>query len=405
MSFEGVTVNKLNGGLGRTNPSDDNVFMLIYQAAIAVPGITAGVSTLLTSIEDLEALGVDASYDDNNNELLYYSIREYFRLAPEAILHLVIIVNSSRTTHANLLTVALPAINQSEKVKGIGIMAMKDGPANVAPEAVQTVINDLAIGHRLIDFIILDGYGDPTYDINSLPDMRALNAPNVSVVISQDPLIATSKSEYAAYADIGAALGMLSIRQINENLGSVNVINKPGLRKGDPDYSLTWNDRWLGSNLSNGIDVATLTKQQKNLINSKGYIFAGSYAGYGGVFFNGSPTCVEYSSDYAYIENNRVWNKAARLIRNTMLPEVKGIVKKDPKTGYIKSTTIGRWMGMINAALGSMVAANELSGFDAYINPNQLLSESSPLLIKARLVIDDIIHEISVDLGLSKSVA
>ena len=138
MSFEGVTVNKLNGGLGRTNPSDDNVFMLIYQAAIAVPGITAGVSTLLTSIEDLEALGVDASYDDNNNELLYYSIREYFRLAPEAILHLVIIVNSSRTTHANLLTVALPAINQSEKVKGIGIMAMKDGPANVAPEAVQT---------------------------------------------------------------------------------------------------------------------------------------------------------------------------------------------------------------------------------------------------------------------------
>ena len=68
MSFEGVTVNKLNGGLGRTNPSDDNVFMLIYQAAIAVPGITAGVSTLLTSIEDLEALGVDASYHKTNRK-------------------------------------------------------------------------------------------------------------------------------------------------------------------------------------------------------------------------------------------------------------------------------------------------------------------------------------------------
>jgi len=51
-----------------------------------------------------------------------------------------------------------------------------------------------------------------------------------------------------------------------------------------------------------------------------------------------------------------------------------------------------------------MLAANEISGFDSYINPNQVLSEDSPLVIKARVQVDDIIHEISVDLGLTKSI-
>jgi len=60
----------------------------------------------------------------------------------------------------------------------------------------------------------------------------------------------------------------------------------------------------------------------------KGYIIAGSYPGYSGVFFSGSATCVEKASDYAYSENNRVRNKAARLIRLTMMPEIIDIVKK-----------------------------------------------------------------------------
>lgn len=162
--------------------------------------------------------------------------------------------------------------------------------------------------------------------------------------------------------------------------------------------------RYATPALSDGKLVKPLSAADKKSLTTKGYIYAGSYDGYAGVFYNSSPTAVQIASDYAYIENNRVWNKAARLIRNTLIPEVKGVVKKDPVTGFIKSTTITRWSTLLKKKLEELVAADEISGYDVFIDPKQVLGETSPLNIKAQVVADDIVHEFEVDLGLTDKI-
>jgi hypothetical protein len=409
MGFEGVKINKLNGGLSGSNGSGDSIMALIYAIALAdLPvGVVHNEVFELRQTSDLTAHGFTVAHDANEDLLVNHTVTEFFRLAPEATLYLIPVPVAAPS--AIMEVTALKAvIRQLESVKGLAIAGTVETAVALADEVeeVQAVVDAFRAEHRLIDFVILSGKGDATPTaISAYPDLREKNAPNVTVSIAQDPGIAAWDASYSKYADIGAVLGMLAVRQVNENLGSVNILNKPSIAKGDPDYPLTnaGKLRWLSATLSDGTLVSGLSSADKKALTDKGYIYAGSYAGYDGVFFNSSPTAVELASDYSYIERNRVWNKAARLIRNTLIPEVKGVVKKDPTTGYIKSTTISRWTGLLNKALEAMASAEEISGFGIYIDPKQVLSASSPLLVKANVVADDVVHEFEVDLGLTKT--
>lgn len=410
MSFEGVTVNKLNGGLGRSNPADDNVFALCYAVAVdkLPPGTSHYKPVKLLQERDAEQIGFTESFDANHDLLVHHNITEFFRLSPDAVLYLILCPD--QLTYSAIVQSPLfaAALREAQDVKGFGIANSLTTLSTIADEVepVQSVLSEMATAHRLIDFVILEGKGgNAALSIANYPDLREKKAPNVSVSIAQDPGVAVLSVAYGKYAAVGAVLGMLGVRQINENLGSVNIMQKPSARKGDRDYPLTdgGSRKWLAAALSDGTKVNSLTPADKRELTNKGYIYAGSYEGYGGIFFNSSPTATEKASDYAYIENNRVWNKAARLIRSTLLIEIKGVVKKDPQTGYIRSTTISRWSGLVNAALERMVAADEISGYDVYIDPKQVLSETSPLIVKARVQVDDIVHEISVDLGLTNN--
>ena len=135
-----------------------------------------------------------------------------------------------------------------------------------------------------------------------------------------------------------------------------------------------------------------------------GYIYAGNFAGYGGCFFSDSHTCTDTESDYCYIERNAIWNKAARIIRETLIPRIRSKVQADPSTGYIKNTTITDWDGRVRKALEPMKSAGNVADFDIYINPNQAAVSSKPFNIKVQLVADGVVHEFEVDLGFTKSI-
>ena len=167
---------------------------------------------------------------------------------------------------------------------------------------------------------------------------------------------------------------MLCIRQVSENIGSVDILNKPENKKGKNLYSLTevGLKRFITASLSTEQKIAELTNEQIQSLNKKGYIFIGPYVGAAGMFFSNSATCYTKTNDYAYIENNRVWNKAARLIRETLAPFLKGKVKKDVETGYIKSTTITHWKQVVyKGCIERMVADNDISGGEIHISEKQ----------------------------------
>lgn len=408
MSFEGPSIIKRQGGMGRSNPSVDGVFLLIYPiASVDKPvGIDHNKIYELSQIETAEELGLDAAFDANYLLLVHHNISEFFRLSPEGKLLFMAVAPSS--PYAILQNVeVLNAIKANEEVKGIGIAGTSQTVNDLhgMAEDVQGQIAALAGDKKLIDFVILQGNGETTpVPIDNYPDFREKNAPNVSVSIAQDRIVAGLDPAYAKYADVGGVLGMLSVRKVNENLGSVDIISKPRSKRGGENYPLSGERKWQSVGLSDGKTYESLTAANKSMLTAKGYIFAGYFVSYPGVYFNNAPTSVELASDYAYIENNRIWNKAARAVRYKLIPKIRSVVKKDPSTGFMLATSIAALEGLCNAALNTLLTADEISGYDTYIDPTQIVDDFNPLQVKISVVKDGIIHEMDIDLGYSATV-
>ncbi|GIZ09985.1 DUF2586 family protein [Flavobacterium sp. UMI-01] len=388
----GVTTEKLQGGLNRLATGTDSHIAIICAGVpageIATAINNAGKGVVLTAAYDAEVLGINESFDANNGIKLYEDIVEFFDLAPTATLYLF---NSAVKADIKGF------INQNKEIKGYGFnIAYNEDVPNVTTvvNEQQLIVDEFAAENRLLDFVMVgfDGLNDFSLDLYSL------TAANVSVC--------AACSDDSGIIRVGSALGMLAARKINENLGSVNIENKPLAKRGTQDYPLTdeKKGRWLDAYLPTGETVDSIDKAVLNAIRAKGYIVVAAYEGYAGFFFENSYTCIDRESDFAFIENNRTWNKAARIIRATLLPEVKGRVKKDPQTGFIASTTVGRWTGLVNKALEGMVIADEISGFDVYINEKQVVTETSPAKVKASIVTDGIVHEFEVAVGLTNSI-
>lgn len=413
MSFEGVKINKLNGGLGRTADDADRRIVLLCGATATAQLVHKKVYELL-DIQGVEALGITAASDANNAELTYYHLSEMMRLAPGTTFHLIPV--DKATTVAALVddTALLSAIRSVKGVNVIGITGIQSATVDVINTdvlALQGMVNAFAAEHILIDGVFLEGQAlAANKDYFNLGadvfDLRTLDAPNVSVVVGQDPEQAALNAAYAKFAAVGAVLGSVAVRKVHEDLGSVDIESKPGTRKGEESYSLTDTilGRWLSAALSDGTPFQNLTGAQQAALAAKGYIYVGSFAEYTGFYLSGCPTAVVKTSDYAYFNMNCIWNKAARIIRKTLIPKVRTKVPTEPSTGYIKSTWLADCEGLCLRKLEPMLSAGNAEGVDVYIDPKQVLSEDSPLKVKALVAVGQIVHEFSVDLGLTSKI-
>lgn len=388
----GVKIEKLQGGLGRKSPSTDSHLALIIKATGAAPLdlviANSGKGLTLTSLSQAKGLGLTASASANGVAPFYEHISEFFRMAPEGTLYLF-----NNKVAANMVAF----LKENPEIKGFAVVDDFGALLQtvVIADYQTNVIDVLASENRLIDFGIIGWNG---FSFAEALDLTELTSPQISVLV-----VGSGNSVFAA---AGAFLGMIAARKVNENVGSVNIQNKPLAKRGTADYPLTDKNLglWLAPKLTDGVVIKTLTKAEIQTLQDYGYIFAASYEGYPGVFFTNSKTCVTQASDYCFIENNRVWNKAARALRAALLPEVKGVVKKDPSTGFIKSTTVSRWTGIGNKALEQLVANDEISGFEVYIDPAQVVNSTQAVKVKALVVADGIVHEFEVALGLTNSI-
>ena len=401
MGFTGVNVSKVNSNSGKI-ATPDNVGLLIIGGAVATGNLALHAATKLLSIDDAEALGITPAYDDTNAILAYHHIDEFFRIAPDGNLYNVL--DDGSLTGDDLKTI----LKEHQDISFFGVVRNSDtAPADFGAFAgtYQNIIFDLRAEQRLISAGVVEA---AEYDANKLigdyPDLRAMNMPNISVVLSQDPVIRNLKPEYEKYGAVGTALGAIAVRKVNENIGSVDIEKKPDAYKGTLDYPLTdvGRSRWMSAVLQSGKKFEELSKNDIKALNDKGYLFVGSYNGYAGYFFNDSHTAVLATSDYSRIENNRVWDKAALIIRKALLPKVKKNIAKDPQTGFIDSLSATALEKYAEGKLQQMVADKECSGVGVYIDPEQSLSDGNPLVVKAKVVHNDIIHEFDVQLGLTE---
>lgn len=399
--FQGVTIVKKQEGLNRRTANKDGVMAIVCVSAVLPAGIVANSAIETIQAIDAETKGFDAAFDANNKVLTKHHVDRFYRYAPDGTLYLV--PTSFTTAKAFFESDAAKGLFRTiEDIKRIGFVYNDDVVGLVLDDeinACQTFINELNADNIKIDGIYLEARNIGKTAV----DKRTLNAPNVSLVAFQDPLTAVIDAKYNKYGAVGAVLGSRAVRKVNESLGSTNIINKPDYAKGFATFSLTDAAKKIFTSvaLSDGTLVSTLTQVEKNTLTDRGYIYGGTYRGLAGVYLNAEPTCVNIASDFAFGNNNGVWNKAARGIRQALLPKVKSILKRDASTGKLASTTVSTLELIAEKPIIQMVADDEISGGDVYINADQNPSDQVPLKIKGSIRKDGIVFNFEFELGLN----
>lgn len=406
--LQAIKFKKVNGGLGRTAVATDDVCMLVVSMSIAGSTLVYGQAKQLLEAKDAEVFGITSATDANNKTLAYHHISENFRLAPESTLYILPV--EANSTIQSKIDVVITALKKNRMIKGVGFAGFKNDLSTLPGEvdAIQTSLVAEAAKEGIdLDYVIIEGRGtEAPILINEMVDLSTKQAPNVSIVIAQDKDIAALDPAYKNYAAVGAFLGMINVRNVAENIGSVNIEKKPIDSITFDTYPLTdsGTGRFINVGISDGTSMENLTNTQVKTLNDKKYIFAGQYEAEADYYFSNSPTCVAIVSDYSYIERNRTWNKAKRLISKTLLPKVKSKVPKDPSTGYVKTTTVSHWETLLETALDQMVKDDEISGYSLFLDSEQYPDESTPFLVRCSLVSHGIVHEFEVSLGLTNKV-
>ena len=394
-----INIVRAAGGLGRQQPTDDGISALITQG-VAV-GVAGGLN-LNTDYEIRSALAADALgiLPANGYTTTRRHIAEYFRLNPGGIL-IVRVIPQSLTLSDMLDRTESNAqqllINANGRVKQLAVVL--NPAAGYAPTIVAGINADVTaavakgqalamaefVAHRPV-FILVAGH-QLAADLTTVTDQRAQNAEFVSVVVGTDH--GNAPGEPA----IGAALGAIAAARVNESIAWV--------RK----FPLTGNGSFTQAGLSNGFSNAALLPGDLAALSDKGLIVVRQHAGLDGFYFSDTPTCTLASSDYAYLENVRTTNKAARIVRRALLPSLNGPVPVN-SDGTLQAQAVGELQGQAVAALtASMIQAGEISQLAVYIDPTQNVISTSVLQVRVSLIPVGVARQINVTLGLTTKVS
>ena len=225
-----------------------------------------------------------------------------------------------------------------------------------------------------------------------LADMRALSAPNVSVVIGQDGANRGYKlwlSHAYSIGIVGTTLGAVAFAKVSDDIAWVAKFNVSNVEFDTLAYA-------------NGYVYSAQSDGTNDNINTLGYIALKKFD-IEGSYFNDSHTSTPVSGDYAYIENNRTYNKAIRGLRTFLLPQLASPLKVKAD-GTLSEDTIGYFESLCDRALAEMQRNSEISAYGVVIDPSQNVLSTSELVIGVSLVPVGVARTITVNVGFTLSI-
>ena len=148
-AFDGVKVNQVNGGLQRKSPSTDGVMLLVIAGAVAATGLAVKTALKLLTLKNAEDAGINAGYDDTNNIHAHYHIDEFFRVAPQGTLYVVL--DNGTLTSEDIKVI----IRKNSEISGFAIArndatTIVDFPAYKG--AYQNIITELRAENHYVSF-------------------------------------------------------------------------------------------------------------------------------------------------------------------------------------------------------------------------------------------------------------
>lgn len=415
--FTGPVLTKQRGGLTRRNPSTDNVFGLIMGGVTTTEYATLGEVVALTSASDADTYGWNAAYDANNSVLVRHHIDRFFIYNPDGQLYVMIVAQGTTLAamcdknNQNLLKLFTQE-SIFGKVQHAGVVlnpasgytptytnGYEDDVLAAIPKA-QELIQALASDFQLYKSgIVIEGRLEADATIATLQDFSTYASEGATIFSGAEPAVQGADTLYANYACVGSFLGMLGVRKVSESVGSTALQNVPVSKQSAREtYPLTdlANEYWLSGALSSGKLYSELTEAEKSSIGTKRICYAGKYSGLDGYFISDSHTCTTFADDYAYIEDNRIWAKAATLVRTALLPIMKGEVEVDPATGFITASQIAYYQSRAQRALIDMVNNREIAGPPTIIiDPAQDVTSTSTVEMSLSYVRNGILRKLN----------
>ena len=337
----------------------------------------------------------------DSTDIWLYHISQYFQINNTGLLYIGVYSNPSSFTGAEIIdlqnyangAIVQLAIYRDQTSYGTGGI-------NLVSEltAIQNVLSNgtssLDYIHKPISAVIYTLNFQGVSDISTLIDGTLQNDYKISVDISQSAS-GLGSALFSFYnktiSNIGALLGAVSSSSVSEDIA--NPISKYDLTQGGNENLV------LG--FANGQSYLSISGIDSllNSLNDKRYITLRQFTGLGGSYCTQDNTfAVLQGNDYAYIHQNRVIDKAKKIVYIALLPYLNGRIYLNTD-GTISNISIQSLQAICSQALDTMVVSGDLSGKSVTINPNQNIKSTGVLQITVILNEVAIAMEYLINIG------
>lgn len=400
-------ITRTNGNIVRSLAGEDHVSGLLMYCA-TLPTAKAGREGFTTSerihavssLETAEKMGITADSTDWNMRVLHYHLSAIYAQNPGVSLYVGIYPRNA--AFSEIKTMQNYA---GGRLRQIGVW---DGTADFvsgktgaeATAAAQTTVNALQTVRTTLEaqgkpLCIL--YAPQVKSVTNLPtEVAKKGNSGVSVVIAQD-CSGVAAELYKADANKTAKA---SVSAIGEVLGT--------LSKAKVHHSIAWVEQYPTNialaGFGDGTQLRSLDSATVETLDKARYIFALTYEGIAGAYWNDNHTMDDATSDYAYISDVRTMDKAERGVRTYLQPKLGRPMKVDAATGKLERTTVEHLITTGNKPLEEMAKADELSGYRFEIDPDQNILATSRVKGVIKNVAVGVMRNLSLEIGFAQSI-
>lgn len=390
-----VRINFANGAIGGSAAMDDGCTGLIC-TAVAVSGKFAlGTDYLITSLKELEALGINSA-STGANATVYKCVKEFYEEAPKGTKLYIRGAASSVTVDQLVDKTMAHAQSLLEYAAGdIRTLMVKvtdasgytptvthaiDAKVETAITKAQALAEGAAEDLKAPILVLLEGRhysGVPS----NLPDLTQLTDNRVAVVIGDT--VTGSK---------GAAVGLLAGR-----IARIPVQRSIARVK---DGAMKSTEMFIGSVVAESGSPET--------IHGKGFICPRTFVGKGGYYWSDDSIATGPTDDYCLIPRRRTIDKAYRIAYLAMLEQVSDEIALTSDGKIAPAVCKNMETVMESAIINQMTSVGNLgndpqdpndTGVIAYVNPEQNIVATSRLNASLRVRPYGYSKYIEVDLG------
>lgn len=392
MANRTIDIQIKNGGIGQLGVSQDNLFGLILQSAVAPSGLALLTPVQITSLQDAVDLGITAAFDSANTVKVYKVLKEFYDEAVSGT-PLWIMITAQTVTLANIFdkTEANYAVKLLNAAAGkIRILsAVRSFAGGYSPNTTDNkvdldVITAMTNAQALVEeyrakyqplACIVPGH-HYTDEESGLVDISARSNKWVTGLIGDTA------------SGTGCAIGLLLGR-----LAKIPVDRQPGRVK---DGALVATDIYLNTTKINLAE----SNGAGRTIETKGWMTFTNYVNKAGYFFTNDWTAVARTDDFDRLSRVRIIQKAERIVYDVYLNEILDDVKLDPVTGYMSTNAAKYYQNIIQSALDlALTGEEEISGLTVQIDPTQNVLSTGLICIDVRLVPDAYANSFKINLG------